>query len=129
MLGATAERPRRRKPDAYLGQISVAADGPVTLRLLTGGVPDAFSVTTDANGRSALVCVTRWRWHLQRGDANGRFSSVCVCADKKRPPAGRRKTSAVSVLTLTWTKYAPGMRLCGRVLCPVGLHAALSLLL
>jgi hypothetical protein len=42
-------------------------------------------------------------------------TSVCVCTDKKRAPAARRKTSAVSVLTQIWTKYAAGMRLCGRV--------------
>jgi hypothetical protein len=51
MLGATAERPRRRKPDAYLGQVCVAVDGPITLRRPVGGGPRCIfdhGLTADA---------------------------------------------------------------------------------
>ena len=35
-LGTSAEWPRRRKPGAYLGQVCVSADGPITLRRAAG---------------------------------------------------------------------------------------------
>lgn len=58
-LSASVQRPQRlRIRDAYLGQVCVAADDPVTLLAPLEEGPDAFPITANENGRSASVCVT-----------------------------------------------------------------------
>jgi hypothetical protein len=64
-LSATARRPQRRKPSAYLGQVCVAADGPVYVAALDQN-PDAFSVCADANGSSTSVYVAPLEMRLLR---------------------------------------------------------------
>jgi hypothetical protein len=52
---------RTRKPGAYLGQVSISANGPVTLGVAAVGVPDDFPVREKKKNLAVL-------FHLFDGD-------------------------------------------------------------
>ena len=108
-FSATAERPPRRKPGAYLGQVCVSADGPVTLRRAAGeGArriydqsgrerPFASLLPSETHRRAATSNTVEpggsqdcgWPWSLGRRPAMPRHTS--------------RLNARVCHLTYTWS--------------------------